>query len=190
LLKAGLSQESAIFSPIGVGGVQRIAIMQSGTMPAIFLSYLEERVARGQGALANAHVLIDFGSEIQIPYNGLATSSAGLASNPDLTRRFLASIMMGVRYMKHFRAGTLKVLEKYAKGTAPAHIAEAFDETMPTLLESGEAPLEARETDLKIRGAMLGMKAGTGPTVDELYDYTQIRQALAALDASGWQPVE
>jgi RecJ-like exonuclease len=61
---------------------------------------------------------------------------------------------------------------------------------MPTLLESGEAPLEARETDLEIRGAMLGMKAGTGPTVGELYDYTQIRQALAALDAGGWQPVE
>src|SRR3984957_14556514 len=60
LMKAGLPQDYVSYDPVGVGGAQRIAIMEHASLPAIFLSYIEERVARQRGALAKGHVLIDF----------------------------------------------------------------------------------------------------------------------------------
>jgi NitT/TauT family transport system substrate-binding protein len=190
LLKAGLPQDWVIYSPIGIGGVQRVAVMQSGSMPAIFLSYLEERTARASGALRKGHVLIDFQHDIQIPYNGLATSTDLIARNPDLVQRFTEAVLKGARYLKANREGTLKVLQKYARNVPLEHIGESMDETQPTVIGNGEAALDLRQLDLGLRSTMLGVAEAARPPVEKVYDYSFVQKAVADLEARHWRPGE
>jgi NitT/TauT family transport system substrate-binding protein len=190
LMKAGLSQDWVAYSPVGVGGVQRIAIMKYASMPAIFLSYIEEKMARSSGALANGHVLIDFPKEIQIPYNGLATSQSLIDANPGLVARFVRGVVMGMRYMRAYPKGTLAVLEKMATNTPAEQLSESLDETGPTVIASGEAALPLRQFDLKLRSTILGMAATDAPPPEKVYDYSFVEKAVAALDDSQWRPVE
>jgi len=190
LMKAGLPQNWVAYDPVGVGGAQRIAIMQHASLPAIFLSYIEERIARQRGALANGHVLIDFPSPsgLKMPYNGLATSQDLIDKKPDLVRRFVTAVVMGMRDMRADRDGTLRVMAKYAKNTPPALLAEAFDDTSPTVLASAEATPDQRQFDLKLRGTMLKLPKSRVPPIDKVYDYSFVEQAIAALDRQGWKP--
>src|SRR5581483_3310778 len=59
LLKQNLAPDSIIYSPLGIGTAQRLAIMQTGSMPAVILSFLDEQVARAHGSMARAHLLFD-----------------------------------------------------------------------------------------------------------------------------------
>jgi len=188
LLKAGLAQDSLIYSPMGVGSLQRVAVMQAASMPAGILSYLDERIARDNGSLARGHVLVDF-KDIQIPYNGLATSDALIAKNPALVRTFLEGVLMGVRYMKTYKTGTLGVLQKHNK-SKPELLAGSYDESMPTIIDSGTIPRATQESELALRRSMLGMGNKGGPTAETVFDYRLVQEAFAELDKSGWQPAE
>jgi len=188
LMKAGLPQDYVAYNPIGVGGAQRIAIMEHASLPAIFLSYIEERIARQRGTLACGHVLIDFPNDLKMPYNGLATSQALIDSNPGLVTRFVTAVVMGMREMKADRGATLAAMERYAKNANPETLAEALDETTPTVLQNAEAAPEERQFDLKLRGAMLNLVDSALPRLDQVYDYSFVEQAIAALDKSGWKP--
>jgi NitT/TauT family transport system substrate-binding protein len=192
LMKAGLPQDWVSYNPVGVGGAQRIAIIEHASLPAIFLSYIEERIARRRGALSNGHVLIDFPgpSGLRMPYNGLATSQALIDQNPDLVRRFITAVVMGMRTMKTDRTATLTAMAKYAKNTAPDVLAESLDDTAPTVLANAEATPEQRQFDLKLRGSMLGIAEDKLPLIDKVYDYSLVEQAIAALDKSGWKPAQ
>lgn len=186
LMKAGLPQDYVAYNPVGVGGAQRIAIMEHASLPAIFLSYIEERIARQRGALAQGHVLIDFPHDLKMPYNGLATSQALIDSNPGLVKRFVTAVVMGMREMKADRKATLAAMEKYAKNTNPETLSEALDDTTPTVLQKAEATADERQFDLKLRGSMLKLADSALPRLDRVYDYSFVEQALASLDKSGW----
>ena len=188
LLKAGLSQDLVIYSPMGVGSLQRVAVMQSGSMPAGILSYLDERIARDNGSLARGHVLVDF-KDLQIPYNGLAASDALIAKNPSMVRGFITGVLMGVRYMKAFRAGTLRILTAHNK-SKPELLAGSYDESMPTIIDSGTIGRDIQVSELALRRAMLGMQDGSGPPAEKVFDYRLAGEALRAITASGWQPAE
>ena len=188
LMKAGLPQDWVAYDPVGVGGAQRIAIMEHASLPAIFLSYIEERIAFQRGALAHGHVLIDFPHDLKMPYNGLATSDALIAEKPDLVTRFITAVVMGMRKMRSDRAATLAAMAHYAKNTNEETLAEALDDTTPTVLANAEATRDERAFDLKLRGTMLNMPESALPPASKVYDYSFVRRAIAALDKSGWQP--
>jgi ABC-type nitrate/sulfonate/bicarbonate transport system substrate-binding protein len=187
LMKAGLPQDYVAYKTVGVGGAQRIAIMEHASLPAIFLSYIEERIARQRGALAHGHVLIDFPHDLKMPYNGLATSQALIDGNPGLVRRFVTAVVMGMREMKANRAATLAAMERYAKNTNPETLAEALDDTTPTVLQNAEATPAERQFDLQLRGSMLKLADTALPRLDQVYDYSFLEQAIAALDKSSWK---
>lgn len=188
LMKAGLPQDWVSYDPVGVGGAQRIAIMEHASLPAIFLSYIEERIARQRGALDHGHVLIDFPHDLKMPYNGLATSDALIAQNPDLVERFITAVVMGMREMKADRAATLKAMADRAKNTSEQTLAEALDDTTPTVLANAEATPDERQFDLKLRGSMLKLSEKALPADAKVYDYSFVEKAIAALDKSGWKP--
>jgi len=188
LMKAGLPQDYVAYNPVGVGGAQRIAIMEHASLPAIFLSYIEERIAHQRGALAHGHVLIDFPHDLKMPYNGLATSQTLIDSNPDLIKRFITGVVMGMREMKADRAATLAAMQAYAKNTSAETLGEALDDTTPTVLPKAEATADERQFDLKLRGSMLKLSGSKLPPLDKVYDYTFVEEAIAALDKNGWKP--
>ena len=188
LMKAGLPQDWVSYDPVGVGGAQRIAIMEHASLPAIFLSYIEERIARQRGALAHGHVLIDFPHDLRMPYNGLATSDALIARNPGLVERFVTAVVMGMREMKASRGATLAAMARYAKNASEQTLAEALDDTTPTVLANAEAAPDEREFDLQLRGSMLKMPESALPPDNKVYDYSFVEKAIASLDKSGWKP--
>ena len=188
LMQAGLPQDFVAYDPVGVGGAQRIAIMEHASLPAIFLSYIEARLARQRGSLDRGHVLIDFPHALQMPYNGLATSDSLMQREPALVERFITAVAMGMRKMKADRATTLAVLGQYARNADAATLGEALDDTAPTVLDHAEAPLEERQFDLKLRATMLGLAGDALPLLDQVYDYFFVERALAALDQEGWKP--
>jgi ABC-type nitrate/sulfonate/bicarbonate transport system substrate-binding protein len=190
LLKEGLSPDSIIYSPLGIGTAQRLAIMQTGSMPAVILSILDEKVARARGGMARAHLLFDMQRDLEIPYNGLATSDALIAGNPALIRRFLTGVMQGVRYMKRFHAGTFHILQKYNKDAAPDLLDQNLDESTAMVLESGTAPVALQKSEIALRRSMLAMPAEGGPPPEMVFNYSFVQQAVADLDRSGWQPQE
>lgn len=190
LMKAGLPQDWVAFTPVGVGGIQRVAIMKQASMPAIFLSYIEERMARASGALKNGHVLVDFPKEIQIPYNGLVTSDDLIDKHPDEVARFVEGVVMAVRYMTTYRDGTLRVLEELGGAMPPDLIAELLGDTIPTVLAGGEATLAVRQFDLTLRRAILGVAERDAPSVEAMYDYSFVERAIAELNAKNWRPTE
>jgi NitT/TauT family transport system substrate-binding protein len=188
LMKAGLPQDWVAYDPVGVGGAQRIAIIEHAALPAIFLSYIEERIARQRGALAHGHVLVDFPHDLKMPYNSLATSDALIAKNPDLVARFITAVVMGMREMKADRAATLKAMADRAKNTNAQTLSEALDDTTPTVLANAEATPDERAFDLKLRGTMLNLPENALPPDAKVYDYSFVRHAIAALNESGWKP--
>jgi NitT/TauT family transport system substrate-binding protein len=188
LMKAGLPQDWVAYDPVGVGGAQRIAIMEHAALPAIFLSYIEERIARQRGALKNGHVLIDFPHDLKMPYNGLATSEALIDKDPGLVSRFVTGVVMGMRDMKTDREATLKVMAQYAKNADPQVLSESLDDTLPTVLARAEATPEERQFDLTLRGTMLSLPDDKLPTLAQVYDYSFVEHAIAALDQEGWKP--
>jgi ABC-type nitrate/sulfonate/bicarbonate transport system substrate-binding protein len=190
LLKQGLAADSIIYSPLGIGTAQRLAIMQTGAMPAVILSILDEQVARNHGDMTHAHLLFDMRRDLQIPYNGLATSDALIAAKPAIVRRFLTGVMQGVRYMKRFHGGTLRIMQKYNKDASPELLDRSLDESTAMVLESGTAPVDLQSSEIALRRSMLGLSAQGGPSPETVFDYSFVQQALAELDRSGWQPQE
>jgi NitT/TauT family transport system substrate-binding protein len=190
LLKQGLAADSIIYSPLGIGTAQRLAIMQTGAMPAVILSILDEQVARNHGDMTHAHLLFDMRRDLQIPYNGLATSDALIAAKPAIVRRFLTGVMQGVRYMKRFHGGTLRIMQKYNKDASPELLDRSLDESTSMVLESGTAPVDLQSSEIALRRSMLGLSAQGGPSPETVFDYSFVQQALAELDRSGWQPQE
>ncbi len=188
LMKAGLPQDWVAYDPVGVGGAQRIAIMEHAALPAIFLSYIEERLARQRGALAQGHVLVDFPHDLKMPYNGLATSDDLIAKQPDLVARFITGVLMGMREMKADRAATLKAMADRAKNTNAQTLSEALDDTTPTVLANAEATADERAFDLKLRGTMLNLPDNALPPDAKVYDYSFVRHAIAALDKQDGKP--
>ena len=190
LLKNGLAPDSIIYSPLGIGTAQRLAIMQTGSMPAVILSILDEQVARAHGDMAQAHLLFDMRRDLEIPYNGLATGDALIAKNPELMRRFLRGVMKGVRYMKAFRAGTFRIVQKYNKDASPELLDRNLDEATGMVLESGTAPADLLASEIRLRRSMLGLPPDGGPDPAAVFDYSFVRQAVADLDRARWRPSE
>ena len=190
LLKQGLSPDSIIYSPLGIGTAQRLAIMQTGSMPAVILSILDEQVARAHGGMARAHLLFDMRKDLQMPYNGLATSNDLIAKNPELIRRFLRGVMKGVRYMKTFHGGTLAIMQKYNKDASPELLDRSLDEATSMVLKSGTAPAELQASEIGLRRSMLGMPAAGAPATSSVFDYSFVRAAVADLERTRWQPSE
>jgi NitT/TauT family transport system substrate-binding protein len=189
LMKAGLPQDWVIFSPIGLGSVQRLAVMQTQSLPVVFLSYLDEKMARQQGSLAHGHVLLGF-EDIQIPYNGLAASDALLQRDPAMVKRFMRGVLMGVRYMKSFRDGSLRVLRKFNKEAPADVLSKSYDDAKPIVMDGGSVPEATQRTELALRALTMTVPEAALPPPEKVFDYSLVEQVIAELAASGWTPTE
>jgi NitT/TauT family transport system substrate-binding protein len=188
LRKAGLPGDAVVYTPLGFGGTQRLAVMQSGSLPGILVTYLEEQVAMQQGVLGKARVLLDVGKDIKIPYNGIATSDKILSTRPDLAERFARGTLMGVRYMVAQREGALDVLAKRAPNVPRELLRASIDDTAATMLQAGTTSQQTQQTEISLRAAMLGMPATQVIPVTQVFDYAPTLKATEQLAKQGWIP--
>ena len=81
-------------------------------------------------------------------------------------------------------------MHKYNKDASPELLDQSLDESTSMVLETGTAPTALQTSEIALRRSMLGLPAEGGPAPETVFDYSFVRQALAELDRSGWQPVE
>jgi NitT/TauT family transport system substrate-binding protein len=190
LMKRGLSGDFVAYSPLGFGSTQRLAVIQTGSLPAVLLTNLEERIARDKGALDRAHLLIDIGTDVRIPNNGLAIAERTLTADPLLVERFVRATLMGVRYMKERREGALRIFAKRVPNVTPDLLRSSIDAAAATMLQDGVTTLAVQQSEIALRGAMLGLPAHELPGASKIFDYSSVAEAARRLQADHWIPEE
>jgi ABC-type nitrate/sulfonate/bicarbonate transport system substrate-binding protein len=190
LMKRGLGGDFVVYSPLGFGSTQRLAVIQSGILPAVLLTNLEEKIARDKGMLDHAHLLIDLGQDVRIPNNGLATASRMLTTNPSLVERFVRGTLMGVRYMKAQPEGALSIFAKRVPNVPLDLLRASVHEAAAAILQDGTTSPTVQASEIALRSAMLGLTPQQMPEPDTVFDYSAVVEAAARLQATHWVPTE
>ena len=190
LMKRGLSGDFVWYLPLGFGSTQRLAAIQTGTLPAVLLTNLEERIARDRGEFNRANLLIDLGTDIQIPNNGLAIADKLLTANPSVIERFVRGTLMGVRYMKIQRQRALRIFAKRVPNVPLDLLRASVDEAAEAMLEDGLTPLATQQSEIALRSTMLGLPQTPMTAADKVFDYAPVIEAAQRLHDSGWTPAD
>jgi ABC-type nitrate/sulfonate/bicarbonate transport system substrate-binding protein len=121
----------------GLAPERDVAIIESGSMPAIFASLESGWI---QGAMLSApftgkakniglRLLADLqmlGLEYQ--HTGLATTQALIKSRPELVRSVMKAYVEGIHYYKTHRADSLAILSKYLRATDAEVLTEVYED--------------------------------------------------------------
>jgi hypothetical protein len=86
------------------------------------------------------------------------------------------------------RADVLRVMQAHAPDLSLDILSGALDEAAANYLRNGIASVRAWESELAIRGSIIGMAPDKVPPVNAMVDYSLVKQASQRLKADGWQP--
>ncbi len=182
LMKHGIDPDSVVYSAMGVGA-QRLAAVQQGTVAAAVLGTAD--VVQLKESLPKGHLLSDRKQEAQMLYTGVATSDTELREHRDRVKRFLRATIKGREYFKAFKAETLAILDKY--NDRPRHANEAdYEDVLLSMTEDGSIPADVQQRDTQIRAAVNQLEQV--PPIEQIYDYSLVKEIYAELRASGWRP--
>jgi len=142
---------------------------------------------RASGGLAKAHLIIDAAEEVRSTFNGLATSDAVIAKNPDLVTRFVRATRKGMIYARTNRDQAIDVFIRVMKAS-PNGAATGYDELRKVMAEDGTISEDAQKTEIALRGDMLDMKPDKLPPTSSVFDFSWAKKVNEELKASGWTP--
>jgi ABC-type nitrate/sulfonate/bicarbonate transport system substrate-binding protein len=185
-MKYGIDPNTITYNALGVGN-QRLAALEAGVIPAAVLATPDVVQLKETSAAAHATRVADFRNEIQMLYTGLATSDQELRDHKDRARRFLRGTVKGREYFKAFKDETLAIMEKYNGLDRAANDAD-YDATLPALTTDGSMPPEAQRADAAVRAQVNDVDPSQSPPVEQMYDYSLIKDIYRELQASGWKP--
>jgi ABC-type nitrate/sulfonate/bicarbonate transport system substrate-binding protein/LysM repeat protein len=174
----------------GLAPEKDVAILQSGSMPAIFASLEAGKI---QGAMLSAPFTLRaknmgfplmadlqmLGLEYQ--HTGLATTQAVIKSRPDLVRNVMKAYAEGIHYYKTQRAESLTILAKYLK-TADAEVLKAVYEDIGLTLTPRKPYPTLRGIELMLRELAVRNPKHKAARPEEFVDLTFIKE----LDSSGF----
>ena len=115
----------------------RLAALKTGTLPAVILSPLDVEALKQDGVAFRGHMLEDgMKDNVQMAFNGVATSDALIKKNPDLVLRFVRATLKGTRFMIAFKDKTIANVMKY--GNSDRRSTEIdYDDVVRTLTKDG-----------------------------------------------------
>jgi ABC-type nitrate/sulfonate/bicarbonate transport system substrate-binding protein len=181
LKKMGINPSSVLFIAVGRNEV-RFPALRSGAIDATPV-VPRDMVALGQ---QKHTVLADLGKEIQLVWNGVATSNKLLAENPRLVERFLRALAKGREYARRYRDETISFISKRDPSTLEA-IKVDYEVTKASMTDDGSLPDDVIKEEAATRAELT--KISKPPNISELFDYSITRRNYAQLKAAGWQPV-
>jgi len=97
----------------------------------------------------------------------------------------LRATVKGREYYKAFKDETVEILGKYNGLSRQANEAD-YDDTLSTMTEDGTMPAEVQQRDAIVRAAVNEVEQV--PSVEQIYDYSLIKEIYRELQASGWRP--
>ncbi|HEX9453817.1 MAG TPA: ABC transporter substrate-binding protein [Candidatus Binatia bacterium] len=180
LKKYNIPSKSVLFIAMGRNET-RFAAFKSGAIDATPL--LPRDVL--QVGQAKGHVLADIGDEIQLIWNGAATSNKLLAENRGLAERFLAAVVRGREYARRYKEQTLGIIAKYDKSPRQG-IELEYDATLAAMTAEGSVSDSVLRDEIATRAELT--KLINPPDKEKMFDYSVVRKVYADLKASGWQP--
>ena len=84
------------------------------------------------------------------PFNTVTTLRQTVAKNPDLTERFLKTMIEGIAEFKADKEKSLAVLKKYMRGASDAVLDETYEQTKLGMEDIPTPSLEVIKTALEI----------------------------------------
>jgi ABC-type nitrate/sulfonate/bicarbonate transport system substrate-binding protein len=182
LQQQGIDPSSVTYTALG-GGSARLVAFQTAAVGAVVLSVSD--LAQLRDFLPRGHLLSDMKRDAHMLYTGLATSDTELREHHDRAKRFLQATIKGREYSKAFRDETIDILTKYNGDPRDANEAD-YDDVLTSLTEDGSMPVETQEHDAVVRAALNDVEQI--PPVEQMYDYSLVKEIYQELRASGWQP--
>ena len=174
------------YTPLGTG-TARIAGLASGTYAAALLGVNEMEELKTSGKFDRLHLLADLTKDVRMVFSGLAVRDAVIAENPDLVRRVLRGILKGMAHTKASRADAIAAM--VAHGATDAKQAAAqYDSTVGLLDSTGTTSLQNENVELELRGDLLNIPRAQLKKSTEVFDFSFVQKAVAALKAENWQP--
>ena len=187
LKKNDLPSDFVSFTPMGSGLATRMAVVQSGRLPAALLQPAEVEQLRASSGLGSAHLVADTAIDVRSTFNGLATSDAMIKSHPDVVTRFVRATRKGMIYAKSLKAEAIDVFVRRMKG-APTGAEAGYDELRKVMAEDATISPDAQATEIALRADMLGMPKDKVPPASAVFDFSWVEKVNAELKASGWVP--
>jgi NitT/TauT family transport system substrate-binding protein len=184
LMKHGIDPNTVSIQAMGVGP-QRLAALQSGAIPAAIISVAD--VVQLQAMGTRGQRLADIRNEIRMLYTGLASHERELTEHRDRARRFLRGTIKGREYFKAHREDTLQILEKYNSNGRSANEAD-YEVTRQVLTEDGSIPADVQRADALARAEVNEVDPSQLPPVEQMYDYSLVKEIYQELQARGWKP--
>ena len=176
------------YTPLGTG-TARVAGMVSGTYAAALLGVNEMEQLKATGKFERLHLLADLTKDVRMVFSGLAARDAVIAEKPDLVRRVLRGILKGMTLTKTSRADAIAAMVAHGASDAKQAAAQ-YDASVGLLDATGITSLRNETVELRLRGELLGIPAAQLKRPAEVFDFSFVEKAAAALRAENWQPTK
>ncbi len=181
-----LAGDFVAYTPLGTG-TARIAGLVSGTYAAALLGVNEMEQLKASGKFDRLHLFADLTKDVRMVFSGLAARDAMMAEKPDLVRRMLRGILQGMAHTKASRADAIAAM--VAHGATDAQQAAAqYDSSVALLDSTGTTSLQNETIELGLRGDLLSIPRAQLKPPAEVFDFSFVEKAAAALKAENWQP--
>jgi NitT/TauT family transport system substrate-binding protein len=181
LKKMGVNPASVLFITVGRNEV-RFPALRSGAIDASPLAMRDVVLMKDQ----KHTVLADLGKEIQLVWNGVATSNKILAENPQLVERFLRGLAKGREFARRYREETIAFIAKRDPTPIDA-IKVDYEVTKAAMTDDGSIPDEVLRQEVATRSELT--KVTKVPDISAAFDYSITKKNYSQLKAAGWQPL-
>ena len=180
LKKMGVNPSSVLFITVGRNEV-RFPALRSGAIDASPLAVRDVVLMKDQ----KHNVLADLGKEIQLVWNGVATSNKILAENPQLVEKFLRGLAKGREFARRYPDETIRLITKRDPTPIEA-IKIDYEVTKASMTDDGSLPDDVLKQEISTRSELT--KVANPPDISAVFDYSITRRNYAQLKAAGWQP--
>jgi NitT/TauT family transport system substrate-binding protein len=174
------------YTPLGTG-TARVAGLISGTYAAALLGTSEMEELKATGKLQRLHLLADLTQDVRMVFSGLAARDAVIAEKPDLVHRVLRGILQGMAHTKASRADAIAAMVAHGASDR-SQAAAQYDSSVGLLDATGTTSLQNETIELELRGDLLGVPRPQLKQPSEVFDFSFVQKAAAALNAENWQP--
>jgi ABC-type nitrate/sulfonate/bicarbonate transport system substrate-binding protein len=182
LMQHDIDPNSINWFTIG-SGAQRLAAVQGGMVTAAVLPIAD--LVEMRETLTGGRRLVSLTDEVRLMFAGVVSSDQELHGQRERVRRFLRATAQGREYMKAYRAETLTVVQEY-NPIRPAGNEIDYDNVIGAMSADGALAPEVQRRDAEVRASLNGVD--TLPPIEQMYDFSVVREVYQELRARGWQP--
>ena len=179
LEKAGLSPADVVI--LGISGTVQIASLSSGAIDGSVVAPPQDLQLEKLGFRR----VLKLGDYVAGINGGLGVSASLLKSKPDVVDGLVTAGLMGLRYLKENREGTLPLIMSYLSVDA-RDAGFVYDTTVQAFSDGRSSPPGRAEMIAAAAAALKSPPRRVQP--EEIFDFGPLDRAQARLQARGWRP--